>query len=309
MGPPPGSTSNGAAAGGIQPQDKPRVERTVPFVRGSFFAGESFLDLADAQRRAEIWCLGRAGMRIHGTTQCRPAELFELEEAARLLPAPTEAYDLPTYATAQVHRDHHIEVARACIRCPGTDRHPSRGAGRPPTSEDLRQGAAGQDPSPDPTGGRSTDPEDLPSEQTACAMRDRDHLRRLAASHGEAIGVYAAAVLDHPLPWTKMRSVYALLGLVKKWGAVRVEAASRKALDAEAIHVPLIGRMLERGTEDHQPDQPRPPTETNVVTGRFARDPSHFALDDPPRGATGFSPEEKWAASGISRAGSEGGAP
>jgi len=120
MGPPPGSTSNGAAAGGIQPQDKPRVERTVPFVRGSFFAGESFLDLADAQRRAEIWCLGRAGMRIHGTTQCRPAELFELEEAARLLPAPTEAYDLPTYATAQVHRDHHIEVARACIRCPGT---------------------------------------------------------------------------------------------------------------------------------------------------------------------------------------------
>lgn len=49
------------------PQDKPRVERAVPFVRGSFFAGETFLDLADAQRRAVIWCQGRAGMRIHGT--------------------------------------------------------------------------------------------------------------------------------------------------------------------------------------------------------------------------------------------------
>ena len=35
------------------PQDKPRVERVVPFVRNSFFAGETFIDLADAQRRAD----------------------------------------------------------------------------------------------------------------------------------------------------------------------------------------------------------------------------------------------------------------
>src|SRR5437016_11779883 len=33
----------------------PREERTVPFVRKSFFRGETFLDLADAQRRAEAW--------------------------------------------------------------------------------------------------------------------------------------------------------------------------------------------------------------------------------------------------------------
>jgi len=31
-----------------RPCDKPRVERVVPFVRGSMFAGESFVDLADA---------------------------------------------------------------------------------------------------------------------------------------------------------------------------------------------------------------------------------------------------------------------
>ena len=41
-----------------RPQDKPRVERAVAFVQGSFFAGETFVDLADAQRRAEAWCLG-----------------------------------------------------------------------------------------------------------------------------------------------------------------------------------------------------------------------------------------------------------
>jgi len=49
------------------PQDKPRVERTVTYVRDSFFAGEEFADLADAQRRADVWCRIKAGMRIHGT--------------------------------------------------------------------------------------------------------------------------------------------------------------------------------------------------------------------------------------------------
>ena len=68
------------------PTAKPRVERTVPFVRNSFFAGETFLDLGDAQRRAEEWCRVRAGMRIHGTIQCRPAELFALEEQPKLGP-------------------------------------------------------------------------------------------------------------------------------------------------------------------------------------------------------------------------------
>jgi transposase len=78
-----------------RPRDKPRVERQVPYVRGSFFKGEEFVDLADAQRRAESWCLTTAGLRIHGTTQSRPLEAFRLEEAPRLLARPEQRYDLP----------------------------------------------------------------------------------------------------------------------------------------------------------------------------------------------------------------------
>jgi len=70
------------------PQDKPRVERTVPFVRQSFFAGETFIDLADAQRRAEEWCRVRAGMRVHGAIQARPSEVFRIEELGVLLRRP-----------------------------------------------------------------------------------------------------------------------------------------------------------------------------------------------------------------------------
>jgi hypothetical protein len=79
------------------------------------------------------------------------------------------------------------------------------------------------------------------------------------------------------LPWTKMRQVYALLGLVKKWGPDRVNAACERALDAEAINVGLIGRMLERGTETTD-SPPAPPATGTVVAPRFARDESHFVV-------------------------------
>jgi hypothetical protein len=140
-----------------------------------------------------------------------------------------------------------------------------------------------------PPGGRSTDPADLPTEKTIYATRDIEHLRRMAAGHGETIGAYAAALLDSPLPWTKMRQVYALLGLVKRWGPERVEAACARALDAEAISVALIGRMLERGTENTPAATSAPAAPKRA---RFARDPSHFATTRrPPDGEPPEQPE------------------
>jgi len=127
-------------------------------------------------------------------------------------------------------------------------------------------------------GRRSTDPADLPSHKTVYAMRDLDKLQRIAAGHGPAIGAYAAALLDIPLPWTKMRQVYALLGLVKKWGAERVNAACERALDAEAVKVGLIGRMLERGTEHGTGVAIQASLPGTVITPRFARDHDHFAV-------------------------------
>lgn len=266
-----------------RPQDKPRVERVVPFVRGSFFAGEEFLDLAEAQRRAEAWCSGRAGLRIHGTTACRPAEAFAVEEAPRLAPAPTSRYDLPVYARAKVHRDHHIEVAKALYSIPGNliGAHVEVRADR----ELVRIFHRGQLVKVHPrtrAGGRVTDPADLPTHKTIYAMRDLDALQRLAAGHGPAIGGYAAALLDTPLPWTRMRQVYALLGLVKKWGPERVEAACARAAEAEAFNVALIGRMLERGTEKAPAAAPAPPPlRTTTRPARFARTAEEFAITAP----------------------------
>jgi len=73
-----------------------------------------------------------------------------------------------------------------------------------------------------------------------------------------------------------MRQVYRLLGLVKKWGAERVERACRTALEAETIDVNLIARMLERAREGIPPPSQ---AQLRLLPGRYARDASEFALD------------------------------
>src|SRR5258707_15755279 len=73
------------------PRDKPRVEAGVKFVQGNFFAGETFLDLADARAKMTAW-LGVANARVHGTTRQAPAVASPAREAPGLLPGPAERY-------------------------------------------------------------------------------------------------------------------------------------------------------------------------------------------------------------------------
>jgi hypothetical protein len=251
------------------------VERTVPYVRNNFFAGETFVDLADVRVRAERWCRDTAGMRVHGTTQCRPVEVFRAEELALLGSLPGTALDVPRWSDPKVHRDFHVEVDKALYSAPHHLIGRRLKARRDSATVKLYFGGELVKVHPrQAPGRRHTDRDDLPTGKEIYATRDLETLRRMAADHGEAIGIYAKALLDTPLPWTKMRQVYRLLGLVKKWGAPRVDQACRRALDAEAVDVNLVSRMLERARETSEPDA-RP--DRVVVQGRFFRDPSEFA--------------------------------
>lgn len=261
------------------PRDKPRVERCVQYVRSNFFAGEDFRDITDCRERAVVWCATVAGTRVHGTTQLRPAEVFAAEEQSLLLPVPETGFVVPSYTRPKVAPDRHVEVAKALYSVPGEligQRILARADG---TTVKLywRSQLIKVHPHQSP-GRRHTDPADMPSELSTYAMRDLDALHRRAASYGDHIAAYAAALLEHPLPWTKMRQVYRLLGLVRRHGAERVEDACRRALEAEAVNIGLIDRMLTRGLED-QPATPAPPTV--VTAGRFVRDSGDFSVRRP----------------------------
>lgn len=265
------------------PQDKARVERNVRFLRDSFWAGETFVDLAEAQAAVEDWCRARAGMRTHGTTGLHPIEVFTEHEAPVLAPAPAGRYDLPIYRDAKVARDHHVQIAKALYSVPGGLIGQTVAVRADAKLVKIyARGVLVKTHPRVPTGHRSTDVEDLPAERTIYALRDIDRLIADATAHGDAVGAFAQVVLDHPLPWTKMRQVYKLLGLCRRYGDHRVDAACRRALDAETDSVTVVGRMLERALEaEATQDDPIP---DNVIRGRFARSDDHFAVT--PSGVT-----------------------
>ena len=103
------------------PRDKPRVEAGVHHAQGNFFAGESFLDLADARSKMAAW-LGTAnapGARHH------PAGARGgVRRTGVAVPAagPAERYQVPYWAEVKVHVDYHIQVARALYSVPGVMR-------------------------------------------------------------------------------------------------------------------------------------------------------------------------------------------
>jgi hypothetical protein len=256
-------------------QNKPRVERCVQYVRGNFFAGEQFVDLADAQARAQTWCADKAGQRIHGTICARPGQVFAEQEAAALLPAPEQPYQVPIYAEVKVHRDYHIQVGKALYSVPEHllgQRITARA-----DAELVKLFYRGQlvKPHPrQPAGRRSTDPADLPAEKTGYAMRDLHRLIRAAAGHGPNVGIYAERLLDHELPWTRMRQVYRLLGLVKRYGANPTDTACGRALELDVVSVTKIATMLEKATENTPAPPPR--AASGLAPARFARNPDEY---------------------------------
>jgi transposase len=255
-------------------KDKPRVERTVQYVRSSFWAGEQFVDLADAQTRAVAWCVGRAGQRVHGTTQERPAQVFADREVAVLLPVPA-GYDVPVFKTVKVHRDFHIEVGRALYSVPKVYIGQYLDVRADSTLVKLfHHGRLVKVHPRQRPGGRWTDPDDLPAEKVGYAMRDLDRLVTAARRHGADVGIYAERLLDDPLPWTRMRAVYRLLGLARRYGDTAVNTACGKALEVDVVSVTKIASMLERGAQHDSPATPRP---VGPAAARFARDPGEYA--------------------------------
>ena len=99
-----------------------------------------------------------------------------------------------------------------------------------------------------------------------------------APATGPTSGIYAERLLDDKLPWTRMRSVYRLLGLVRRYGAAPVDTACGAALDLDVVSVTKIAAMLEKATEQHAADAARRGRlGQHHPGGRFARDPGEYA--------------------------------
>jgi transposase len=259
------------------PQDKPRVENQVPYVRERWFDGETFTDdLAAIRAHAAAWCRDVAGARSHGTTRCVPRHVYEAEEKPHMQPALSAPFDVPRWAKAKAHPDHHAQVGRALYSLPTqyigktlevrVDRTTVRfylGASLIKTHMRVAPGK------------RSTHPTDFPSEKSAYALRNVDAVRALAQTKGEHVGAFAVRLLEGPLPWMKMRQAYGLLRLCERYGAERVDALCARALAFDVIDTRRVERMLKTA----QSSEMRAESQGKLISlpGRFARDPQAFA--------------------------------
>lgn len=72
--------------------EKGRVERTIQFVRASFFAGRTFRGLDDLNAQADVWCANRAAQRPCPEDKSRSVRQVFDEERAHLLGLPEHPF-------------------------------------------------------------------------------------------------------------------------------------------------------------------------------------------------------------------------
>jgi transposase len=254
---------------------KPHVERQVQYVRESFFRGEHWLDIAHVQREAVRWATDVAGQRIHGTLCEKPIVRFDLEKPA-LRPLERERFDPPTWAKCKVHPDHHIQFGRAIYSVP------TRYVGKEVWVRADRQlvrayfeGELIKTHERQPPGGRSTDYDDYPKELAPYAMRDPERMISEARRQAKHVGRFMERLLSGSFPWAHLRQAQRLLRLSNKYGRERLDAACRRALHFDLIHVGRLEKIVEAGLEQKSPIR-SPGKLVMLSTARFLRPAGSF---------------------------------
>jgi transposase len=260
------------------PQDKPKVENGVGFVKERFFKGGEFHGLADIRQQAKQWCLQIAGQRVHGTTQRLPLVVFQEEEQAKLLPWNGEPYDVPDWRSVTVHPDHHIAYRYALYSAPDSTCPPGTRLEVRGDSKLVRlynRGILAKVHPRQPRGGRSTDPEDYPKELTAYTLRSPKYMCRRLAELGDDVGVFAEKLFSGPTPWSKLRQGQKMLRLGERYTPARLNAACHRALTVELIDVRRLERILVEALEEEAIPVAAVAT---APPGRFVRPGNVFAI-------------------------------
>jgi transposase len=99
------------------PRHKGKVERGVDYVQSNALKGRTFGSLAEQNQYLLDWEERIADTRIHGTTRKQVHLLFQ-EEKPHLIPLPAGRFPSFEEGRRSVHRDGHIEVAKAYYSVP-----------------------------------------------------------------------------------------------------------------------------------------------------------------------------------------------
>ena len=256
-----------------KPKDKPRVERMVPYVRSSFWAGRTFSSLEEVNRELRRWCLKIAGQRVHGSTRKRPSEVFQAVEQAVLKPLPPEPFEIATWVKAKVGRDCYFYAGGGGYTAPyGYAGKEVMVKLTPRLVQAYFDGELIKTHVRVAKWQRSTDWDDFPPDKAAFFRRTPDWCRHQADTIGEEVKKTVAILLDsHAL--YHLRQVHAIIRLKDKYGKERLDAACGRANSFGDPAYRTVKNILEKGldhADDYEPDP--------VSAGAFLRGPDELLL-------------------------------
>lgn len=214
------------------PKDKPRIERSVPYVRDSFWSGRSFTSFEEIVREAVVWSRETAPRRPHRVHGIAVRELFETRERPALIPLPERPFALVEWKDAKVHPDCHVAIDRTLYSVPWQHVGKTLAAKVSASLVELYDGDTLVKTHVKDGRRRITDDADLPPDKVAFLMRTPTWCRRRAAEVGTATAALVDALLGQG-GLTRLREVQALLRLSDKYDAARLEASCALALTAD----------------------------------------------------------------------------
>lgn len=247
-----------------KPKDKPRVERPMPYIRDSFWAGREFTSLDQMQTAALQWATDVYGQHQHrGLDGATPSSVFEAIERDALAPLPARPFETVRYSIGTVATDCHVKAGKAFYSVPWRllgQKVTVRTAG------DMVQ--IFHDDTVAAThvlhlSGRSTNLEHYPPQKVAHTLRSVTWCRTQA----EQIGPGAVKIIEELSSVNaihRLRAIQAIIRLRETYSDDRLDAACARALELDDAHYRTVKGILVAGTEhgddtDRKPNVPPPP--------------------------------------------------
>jgi transposase len=258
-----------------KPKDKPRIERPMPYIRDSFFAGRQFTSLTQMQGDALRWASDVYGVHKHrGLEGATPASVFTALEADALIPLPPRPFESVIYTVGTLAPDCHIKSGKAFYSAPWRlmgQKLLVRTAGDVVQifHHDVVVATHVLHLS-----GRSTNFEHYPPHKIAHTLRSVTWCRTQAEQIGPA-AVAIVAELSAVNAIHRLRAIQGIIRLRDKYGADRLDAACARALAVGDPGYRTVKGILVAGTE-HGDD---PPHHHAPAPPAMLRGPDAFGTD------------------------------
>lgn len=232
------------------PEKKGKVERSVRYVKGNFFATWESVDIEADRAGLSRWNAEIADLRVHGTTGRQPIELFHELERDALVEMPAKSWERVTWKQARLHRDSHVQIDGAFYSAPWRFLHESLWVRCMPTAVAIHRG--------DQhlwthlrvsRGGRSTVEAHLPEHRRDLRQRSREHWIMRARAIGDEVEKLAAEIFGSDDVLLKLRKVQSVVTHLESFPRRRACAAAKRALYFGCVDYRGIKNILQQGLD------------------------------------------------------------